>query len=165
MVLFILAVVWAIYLASWFRARRDRRGVNSITTFSKHLSVLERTSPVRTGLSNGRGVNGRPEPIYPAAGYRPPRATMSLSEARRRRRNVLFALLGASVATMVLIPFGGSAMVLLHVLIDLSLAAYVVMLVRTQRLAAERRAKVRYLPQVAPVPAAEPQLLWQQSAN
>jgi len=164
-VLFILAVLWGVYLAQWVRSRRDRRGVNSISSFSKHLSVLERTSPARPGLNgfSGRPTGIRPAPIFPAANYMPPRPPMSISAARRRRRNVLYALAGSAVATLVLIPFGGSMLLMLHVLADLLLVAYLGLLVRTQRLANERRTKVRFLPGVGG--SVEPQFLLQRSAN
>jgi hypothetical protein len=163
--LFLVAIGWAIYVAAWIRSRSDRRGVNSISSFSKHLSVLERTSPARP-MSSGvdRRPSGRPTPIYPAVGYAPTRSSMSLWEARRRRRNVLASLAGAAVATLVLVPFAGPAMLVLHLLCDVLLAGYVVLLVRTQRLAAERRAKVHYLPTLGAA-APEPQLLLQRSAN
>lgn len=166
MLLFLVAVGWAIYVAAWVRSRSERRGVNSISTFSKHLSVLERTSPARVGPGgNGeRRPVGRPEPIFPAASYVPARAAMSLPDARRRRRNVLAALAGAAVLSLVLIPFAGSTMLVLHLAADVLLAGYVVLLVRTQRLAAERRVKVHYLPHVGSS-APEPQLLLQRSAN
>lgn len=167
MVLLILAVVWAVYLFTWVRARRDRRGVNSISTFSRHLSVLERTSPARSARSDGlvsisSRPQGRPAPIYPAANYQPPRAGMSLPEARRRRRNVLVALAAAALVTMVLIPFVGSFMIALQLLTDALLGTYVLLLAHKQRLAVERRDKVRYLPHVG---ATEPAYLLQRSAN
>lgn len=167
MVLLILAVVWTVYLFTWLRARRDRRGVNSISSFSHHLSVLERTSPARpSGSSLASRSVGRPTPIYPAHSYVAPRPAMSLDAARRRRRNVLYALAGAAVTTMVLIPFMGTAMIALNLLVDALLAGYVVLLVRTQRLANERREKVRYLPQsTAVAPVAERQYALQRSAN
>ena len=163
-VLFILAVMWVGVGISWARSRRDHRGVNSISSFSKHLSVLERASPAVPGRSStATRSSGRPTPIYPAAGYVPPRPPMSLSNARRRRRNVLASLAGAAVATLVLVPFGGSLMVLLQGGADLMLVGYLALLVRTQRLATERRQKVRYLPRPAHV--GEPQLLLHRSAN
>ena len=76
------------------------------------------------------------------------------------------ALAGAALTTMVLIPFMGTAMIALNLLVDALLVGYVVLLVRTQRLAAERREKVRYLPQSAAVaPVAERQYALQRSAN
>lgn len=167
MLLFLVAVGWAIYVAAWVRSRGERRGVNSISSFSKHLSVLERTSPARVGPGGSvdRRPAGRPEPIFPAVGYTPSRAAMSLADARRRRKNVLFALAGVALATLILIPFAGSTMVLLHIVADVLLVGYVALLVRTQRLAAERRVKVHYLPTVTATSAPEPQLLLQRSAN
>ena len=166
MLLFVVAVGWAIYIALWVRSRSERRGVNSISTFSKHLSVLERTSPARIGPGGNaeRRPSGRPEPIFPAASYVPARAAMSLSDARRRRRNVLGALAAAAVVTLLLVPFAGSTMVLLQIVADVLLVGYIGLLIRTQRLAAERRVKVHYLPRVAPA-TPEPQLLLQRSAN
>lgn len=164
MVLFVLAVMWFGVGISWARSRRDHRGVNSISSFSKHLSVLERTSPAVSGRSSlASRSSGRPTPIYPAAGYVPPRPPMSLSNARRRRRNVLTALAGAVVATLVLIPFAGSVMVMLQVLADLLLVGYLALLIRMRRLAIERSQKVRYLPR--PGHAGETQLLLHRSAN
>lgn len=136
-VLFLLAVVWAIYLASWLRNRGMHRNVNSISSFSKHLSVLERTSP-----------GG---PLRPVAGYSGPvgRAqaspSMTRNELRRRRRDVLFGLAGAAVVTLGLAVVAGGPFLLLHLLVDVALAAYVVLLVRLKRLADDRRTKVRYL--------------------
>ena len=166
LILFILAVVWAIVIGSWVRSRHETRGVNSISTFAKHLSVLERTSPARIGpgANADRRPQGRPEPIFPAASYVPARAAMSLPDARRRRKNVLVALAGAVVATLVLIPFMGSTMVLLNVVADVLLVGYVGLLIRTQRRAAERRVKVHYLPTMT-TSTPEPQFLLQRSAN
>lgn len=163
-VLFILAVVWSVYLFTWFRARRERRGVNSISSFSRHLSVLERTSPARPGApaTSSRG-NARPEPIYPSARYVPPRPAMSISAARRRRRNVLYALAGGALAALILSPFLGTLMMGLSIVLGACFAAYVVLLARTQKLANERRDKVVYLP--VGHQQAEPQLLLQRSAN
>jgi len=164
-VLLILAVLWAVYGVTWYRSRREQRGVNSISSFSHHLSVLERTSPARPGRSDAmRQSSGRPAPIFPSANYSPPRPPMSLSAARRRRRNVLYLLMGMALATLILTPFMGRSMVLLHVLSDALLVAYLALLVRGQRLVTERRNKVRYLPAASPM-VAEPQYLLQRSGS
>jgi hypothetical protein len=129
--LFLVAVGWAIYLASWLRSRAEQRNVNSISSFNKHLSVLERTSPSRSA----------------SPGYEPSlrSPSMSLQAARKRRRDVLFALAGVALVTMVAAVVGGGGFVWIHLLTDALLAGYVVMLARAQRLAVERRTKVRYL--------------------
>jgi hypothetical protein len=90
---------------------------------------------------------------------------MSLSAARRRRRNVLYLLVGLALGTLILTPFMGMGMVLAQLVADGLLVAYVVLLVRGQRLVTERREKVLYLPSsdrvVSPVSpmVAEPYLL------
>jgi hypothetical protein len=90
---------------------------------------------------------------------------MRLDEARRRRRDVLYGLLGAAFVTFALAVIAGGVLLWLHLLVDVLLVTYVALLVRAQRLAQERRAKVRYL---APVPAdaaAGPAYLVQSSAR
>lgn len=144
MVLFLLAVVWAVYLASWLRGRSEHRSVNSISSFSKHLSVLERTSPGHLGGGRNTVVTGSANRA--ANLYAPTRrGGMRLSEARRRRRDVLFALGGAALVTLMLAVVAGGMFLWLHLAVDVLLATYVVLLVRSQQLASERRAKVRYL--------------------
>jgi hypothetical protein len=144
--LFLVAVGWAIYLASWLRSRAEQRNVNSISSFNKHLSVLERTSPSRSASSSH-------EPSVSTG-------SMSIQAARKRRRDVLFALGGAALVTLVAAVVGGGGFLGIHLLTDALLVGYVVMLARAQRLAVERRAKVRYLsPAAASVAAERPYLL------
>jgi len=56
---------------------------------------------------------------------------------------------GWTLFTLVLVPFGGSLMLMAFLVTFALLVGYVVLLMRTQKLAAERRAKVHYLPQPA----------------
>jgi hypothetical protein len=142
-VLLILAVVWAIYLVSWFRSRARHRSVNSISSFNRHLSVLERTSPARHGIS------AVARPSHPASIYGPGRATpvMTIAAARRRRRDVLYGLTGVALVTLVLGVTLGGPFVALFGLAVVLLLGYVAALVRAQHLAHERKAKVRYLRQ------------------
>jgi hypothetical protein len=170
-VLFLLAVIWAIYLASWLKSRGEHRSVNSISSFNKHLSVLERTSPARQGVSAvpnraPAGSVGYGPATYGMATYgmgRPP-SVMTRSEARRRRRDVLFALGGAVLITLMLTVVLGGPFLWLQLLADALLVGYVVLLVRSQRLAVERRSKVRYLPPVG-VGDMDPAYLVPQSAS
>ena len=93
MILFVLAVVWAVYLASWLRNRSEHKSVNSISSFSRHLSVLERATPGSRQPVSRAQVPGN----FP--GYAPVRRNgMSLSTARRRRRDVLFVLYNENAA-------------------------------------------------------------------
>jgi hypothetical protein len=171
-VLFILAAVWAIYAVFWFRGRSEHRSVNSISSFSKHLSILERTSPRRqapptriAGPAPQTGTVSLARPAFAPVPYRS-NATMTRREARERRKNVLLGLVSAALVTLALGVLLGGALWYLQLLSDLLLVGYVFLLVQIQRLATERQHKVRYLQ--APVPMSDRHaapLLLRQSAN
>jgi hypothetical protein len=159
-VLFILAVVWAVYLVSWARSRTEHRSVNSISSFSKHLSVLERTAPGRPSAPTRIAGSPAPQrssaslarPAFAPTAYSPtgaprPSAALTRRQAKERRKNILFGLAGFALVTLAGAVTMGGAMVYLHLLADLALGGYVVLLVQTQRLAEERHHKVRYLQQ------------------
>lgn len=143
-ILFVLAVAWAWYLLTWLGSRREHRNVNSISTFSKHLSVLERTSPARAGFSTVpvRPASREAAPTGPS--HRPP-AAMTLSQAQIRRRNVLFALGGVSLASLALAALAGGVFVPVAVVSFVLLVGYVALLARMRTLQAEQAEKVRYL--------------------
>lgn len=92
---------------------------------------------------------------------------MSLDSARRRRRNVLAALVGVAVLTLIMAVVASGAWVLVNLLADAALLAYVMLLVRHQQVSNERMNKVRPIrpagrqPHVQPAPT----YLLQQSAN
>lgn len=143
MVLVILAVVWAVYLASWLRSRNETRSVNSISSFSRHLSVLERTAPgARQGADFGaaRSRAGLAPSMNVAVVRRP-----TLSAAKKRRRDILVGLLTAtSVTALAAWLMGGMFLVLFVLTLGLT-GAYVALLAQTQRRAVEAQEKVRYL--------------------
>lgn len=179
MVLFILAVVWAVFLVSWVRGRTEHRSVNSISSFSKHLSVLERTTPGRPSAPTR--IAGSPAPLRstvslarpafaptsygPGVSSRPSAAVMSRRQAKERRKNVLVALMGAVLVTLAGAVLIGGVMIYLQLLADLLLAGYVVLLVQTQRLTVERQQKVRYLQQPVEYHDQPAHLMLQHSAN
>ncbi|MSZ89555.1 MAG: hypothetical protein F2585_09450 [Actinobacteria bacterium] len=135
-VLFILAVVWAVYLVSWFRSRTVHTGGNSISTFSNHLSILERTAPGANPSTYRNQVVSR---------------TPKLSSQKKRRRDILVGLLGATGATFLgTIAIGGMVTNLFLLCLVLT-ASYVGLLATAQKQALERRTKVRYLDEAAPV--------------
>ena len=149
MVLVILAVVWAVYLVSWVRSRTEHRRVNSINSFSNHLSVLERTAP-----------GGRAPPVAPSMAASPPgqgyfaprRPTMS--QTKKRRRDILVGLLAATGVTFLgMLVIGGMVTYLFGLSLVLTVA-YVMALANLQKQALERRSKVRYLDGTAVAPAA-----------
>ena len=107
------------------------------------------------------------------AAVRLDRGRSARAEARKRRRDILVTLLAAASLTLV-IGLVMTPVLILHVVIDVLLIAYVALLVRQRRLAEERSHKVRYLsPAHAPrgrpaglrAPAPEPALALRRSAN
>ena len=81
--LVILAGVWAAVLVPPFlRSRREGRPASSVMSFRAQLSTLERATPG----SKLRPVHASTAPLLPLAPL----------DARRRRRDVLVGLLGAS---------------------------------------------------------------------
>lgn len=66
--------------------------------------------------------------------------------ARKRRREVLYTLLAASGLSLLMALGLGGPVLMLHLLIDVALVGYVALLVRHQKLRAEREIKVAFLP-------------------
>lgn len=158
MLVVVVTVGWLLYIGSWMRARTESRRSNSIHSFSKHLSVLGGTTPARSIHPGASVIPLRPGMLD----RRLPTRGLTLGQARRRRRDVLVALGGATVVFGALSLFVGGLANVLFVLSAVLLAAYVGLLARAQRIGGERRAKVRYLPSSRSV---EPVLLLQRSAN
>jgi len=165
-VLFILAAMWAaVLLPPWLRNRTENRPADSIVSFRRQLSVLERTTPGTTvaapvtRIGSLSSLQSAPVAPVPLAG-----APISLREAQKRRRDILFGLLAAMGGSLLigLLP-GLRVMLGLHLLLDLLFAAYIVLLVQARKAASEREMKVRYLPGSVGTP--EPALLLRRSAN
>jgi len=148
LVLFILAVIWAaVLLPPYLQNRSESRPADSISSFQRQLSVLQRRAdtvapPTRltTGPSpraaRAAGIAGSsaPDPLR-----------MTRSGARKRRRDVLFTLGGAALVTLPLAAIIGGPVWGLQILCDLLLASYVLLLIQSQQRVAEKDAKVRYL--------------------
>jgi hypothetical protein len=163
---FILAVMWSVYLGMWLLSRRERRSMNSIAAFNKHLAVLGRTSPGRSFPARATAAPARlVAPPLPGYAYRRA-AGMTLTDARNRRRQVLTALAASASVTAALAFLAGGPMLVLHVGVDVVLAGYVVLLARAQQLAAGHRSTVVYLPRQRQVTAVAPEPAYlQRSAN
>ena len=152
LVLFILAVIWAaVLLPPYLQNRSESRPADSISSFQRQLSVLERRSVVVNPALH-RASSARPAG---AQAMHAPMARVSRNEAKKRRRDVLFTLAGTAAVTLVLAFMLGGLVWGLQLACDLLLGAYVVLLAQAQQRATERDAKVRYLPQrsSAPEPA------------
>ena len=148
MVLLILAVVWAIFLVPQVLRARATRSGDSVGAFAQQLSILGRTSPA------GSPHLMRPLPMVPGHDddeLGPSR--MTLDEARKRRKEVIRALLIAMAATFVLglLP-PLRKLLLLNLLLDIAFVGYLVLLYRAQSATADRRARTRRLRAPAPPP-------------
>ena len=142
MVLLILALIWAaVLLPPFLRRRREGRPGDSVLSFRRQLSTLERATPGGGYGSAGGSVSSA--------------APRSRAAARKRRRDVFYALTAATGLTFLLAVAMRGPMVVLFVLCLAALAGYVALLVQIQHRAMERAQKVRPLrPQtVTPDPA------------
>lgn len=172
MVLLVLAIVWGILLVSWLRSRSEGSLGDSVGTFRRHLTVLERAAPatvtpanrLRSGPVAGRRVPTYHQSTRPIPGQRidlpgrpgprlsgPSRLTAAALRRRqvqKRRRDVFFALLAGVVGSLLLaiIP-GMSAIWPVQIMFDLVFAGYVALLIRIRNLAAERALKLRFMSQ------------------
>ncbi len=141
-----LAVMWAGVLGwEWIEHLREGGGRrrDPITSFRSQLHTLGRTSGVTTGRppsgfrapvrSSGLGGNGGVTP-------------MSAAEAARRRRDVASLLVAGSIITVLgwFTTRSALALGLAAVVVGLTVG-YGYLLLRRQRLIAERAMKVTYL--------------------
>lgn len=165
LLLALLAAAWAWWGYVTWRGRREGGGSSSISTFNNHLSVLERTSPDRLGFAtvDTRPANqlrniplpaGSGSTVSPVGGLAgslgrasAPGGTLTLSEARRRRRLALTGLSTALLVSLMLAGVVGGLFLWLVALSALALAAYGGLLAWTRQVQAERQQKVRYLDQ------------------
>ena len=182
MVLLVLAIVWGVLLVSWLRSRTQNTLSDSVGTFRRHLSVLERATPGTVMAANrlhsdtGYGIPAYRPPLPRVRGQRvgvaplarvagapvpvPGRRVSPVVTARRRhvqkrRRDIFFALVAAAVGSLLLAMIPGlSIMWSVQVVFDVVLVAYVALLVRLRNLAAERELKLTFMP--PPRRAAQP---------
>jgi hypothetical protein len=151
--LVILGGLWVAVLLPGYLRNRTTRQSDSVMSFRRLLTTLERTGPEPIRGFRGalpprvRGVS--PLPMH---GVTSPMMPSGRAEARRRRRDVLFTLVGAAGITLVLAVLLGGAAIWFHLLADLLVVLYVGLLVQIRRSEADRSAKVRYLPATRPVP-------------
>lgn len=164
MVLLVLAVIWAAVLVPPFvRARSEARPADSIGNFRRQLHVLERTGPAVVPAANSLRLGT----VRPVPAFRSPNRIQSPEALRRartlkRRRDVLFTLVGLMGATLLFGAIPGLRVLwAAHVLLDMLFAGYVVLLVRVRNESAEREMKLRFIPTAA----AEPALLLRRSVN
>lgn len=153
----LLVVLWAAaglwLIPPMLRGRGQRRPADSVGDFSYRLGAIGKTG----GHERRRPVGGPLQTPRPApSGYRPaglPGAPARYSSdpvmtpAQRRRRDVLFGLMAAAVATLLVgVVSGVTAAWMVHLFVDVLLITFIAALARMQQAKLERETKVRYLP-------------------
>lgn len=158
MVLLVLAGIWvAVIAVPLVRAKTEGKLGDSIGSFRRHLSVLERAAPMtvapanRLRLPHSTGAIGPYRPMAAHGRVAPGRGRRQ--QAQRRRRDVLMGLVVAMAgsALLAMIP-GLSVMWMVNVVVDILFVGYVALLVRMRNVAAEREMKLTFLPGARPVP-------------
>jgi len=130
LVLFILAVIWAaVLLPPYLQNRSESRPADSISSFQRQLSVLERRSVVVNPAVQRTNASRPLRAQAPMA----PSMRFNRNDAKKRRRDVLFTLAGTAAVTLVLAFMLGGLVWGLHLACDLLLGAYVVLLAQAQQ--------------------------------
>jgi len=139
-VILVLGILWvAVLVPPILRARGQQSRTDSVGDFSHKLSSLGRANGHRTRPTR----NSSSPPIFVPSNKGIPGA---MSAQQKRRRDVLFVLLGLVAATFFLAVLTRSmAFIALQLVADVALAGYVYLLVQYKQRSSERQTKVRYL--------------------
>jgi hypothetical protein len=159
-VLLILAVLWAAVLVPpVLRARSENRRGDRIgpLRLGAHVRSPSLAAFVPPPLLGGRSgpdrSAGRSRASLPHRADGPPRAPAEITPTQKRRRDVMLVLVGGVVLSLVLAAFTGTAFLwALHLLADVLLGAYVLLLVRI-------RQRTAPYPVAAPIPLERPRQL------
>jgi hypothetical protein len=138
-VILVLGILWvAVLVPPILRARGAQNRSDSVGDFHHKLRSLGQANGHRTRPRRATGAS----PIFV-----PSRAGASgMSAQQKRRRDVLFVLLGLVAFTLFLAVLTRSmAFVALQIVADLALAGYVYLLLQYKQRAQGQRSKVRYL--------------------
>ena len=173
-VLLFLAGIWGVVLYGYFRERMaETRPADSIGSFRRQLSVLERTGPVSGRVAPRHRLADLPAspvvrraPAVRAAGAvgGPAVRRRGPSQAQKRRRDIIFGLFAAMGGSLLLSFLPGLKVMLgLHLVLDALFVAYIALLIRQRNIVAEREMKLRFLPGASSAP--EPALLLRRSVN
>jgi hypothetical protein len=185
-----LAALWAaVLLPDFLRRRTTRRSSDSISSFSRHLSVLERSHQRSTGMGNVVRFGPRPAPrlsnpvapLVARKGSTPVRQSAPVAQraaqaprpqarpgqngrsaGQQRRQDVIVALLAASLLSFLATLTFSGLFLYLHLAIDLALVAYVGAVLTLTRRNQARSAQVTYLSQRAPMSSMVPVAAQQQ---
>src|SRR3954468_11254178 len=156
----------------------ETRPADSIGSFRRQLSVLERTGPVAGQVAARHRVADLPaSPVVrrsQAARAASVAGPVGLgagvvrrhgpSPAVKRRRDIVFGLFAAMGGSLLLSFLPGLKVMLgLHLVLDVLFVGYIALLIRQRNIVAEREMKLRFLPGGGA--SHEPALLLRRSAN
>ncbi len=145
LVLSALGFAWVLVLLPPLFSGRGRGSRDTMSTFTRQLTVLGGGRPSAPRVVPGRTGPTSTGPV-PATLAAPITARASRQrEIRRRRRTVLYGLLGAVVASLFGAVFIGGRFVITHFVVDAALIFYVVWLLQLQQNTREANTKVTYL--------------------
>lgn len=140
-------------------ARRPMDAARPFEAARAHVAVMAPRNVVRLAVAAAKAVEYDTDEIVAAAAAEAAARRAERARARvevlRRRQQVLAGLMAAAVVSFLAAVVKGDVRVwATHGLVLTSLAAYLTGLRRLKKLAAERQAKVRYLPAAPAAPAA-----------
>ncbi len=137
----LLVVLWAAVLVPpLLRNRRELVSRDSVGAFRSQLDTLGRAAPAG---SPGGSVSARAASFASGGGW--PGVPRNASEAEARRRDILMGLAVTAVVTLVGAALVASALWPLHLLVDVTLIGYVVLLARHRAMTVRRDQDVHYV--------------------
>jgi Flp pilus assembly protein TadB len=143
-ILFILIIglAWVAFLGPTIMRARNRQGrTDSVGDFSHRLTQLGRT--------NGRHGDRRDRPSALSLQrplFAPSRSARRMTAVQKRRRDVLLVLVGfVAVTFLAAVVMRSTPVLLLNLLADAALVAYVYLLIQLKHQSREQRTKVRFL--------------------
>lgn len=142
LVIVVIGLAWVAFLGPSILRARNRQGrTDSVGDFSHRLTQLGRTNG-RNGDRRERSNSlSMQRPLFA-----PTRSTHRMTPAQKRRRDVLLVLGGAVAVTLLVAVYTRTTpFLLLNLLADAALVAYVVLLIQIRHQAQEQRTKVRFL--------------------
>lgn len=141
LIFLVLALVWVGYLTIWWRDSRkvSSHRTNRISSFSRGLGSLGGSRSRPGGATPIASVSGG------AASLGANLAPRSAVAAAHRRREVLVGLAVFALITLFGALTFGAVFLLLHVVVDIALAAFAFACVQRRNDAAEREMKVTML--------------------
>ncbi|MEX1009035.1 MAG: hypothetical protein WD271_14485 [Acidimicrobiia bacterium] len=140
-VILVIGLAWVAFLGPTILRARNRQGrSDSVGDFHHRLTQLGRTNGRHGDREKSTGLSLHRPMFAPSASHSP------MSTVQKRRRDILLVLAGAVGATLlVAVATQSTPLILLNLLADAALLAYVYMLVQIRQRAREQRVKVRFL--------------------